>query len=134
MTTKRLLSGKQVFLSSCVVAAGALVVNGYYDFGDPGQLPPLVHWFYVVVLGFNVYAVRYLFRGEQRLLALFDYGVLFTALVCFVLAFFMKESQDIVVRVQSLFLVAMGVSGFYVFPRLCGKDAEDTPGEPPLGD
>ena len=134
MTTKKCLTGKQVFWSYCVLAAGALVVNGYYDFGDPGQLPPLVHWFYVVVLGFNVYAVRYLFRGEQRQRALFDYGIFFTVLVCFVLVFFMKESQNMVIRVQSLFLVAMGVSGYYICSHLCSKNAEDTVGELRQGD
>ena len=74
---KRLLNGKQVFWSYCVMAVGALVVNKYYDAGGLGQLPPLVHWFYVVVFGFSVYGARYLFRGEQRIRALLDHGVFF---------------------------------------------------------
>ena len=134
MTTKQCLTGKQVFWSYCVLAAGALVVNEYYDFGDPGQFPPLVHWFYFMVLGFSVYAVRYLFRGEQRLRGLFDYGIFFTVLVCFVLVFFMNETEDMVIRVQSLFLVVMGVSGYFICQHRCGKDIGKSAGEPRQGD
>jgi hypothetical protein len=129
MTKKRLLSGKQVFWSYCVVTAGALVVNEYYDFGDLGQLPPLVHWFYVAVLGFNAYAVRYLFRGEQKLLMFWDYGSVVTALLCIVLLFFFEESLDTAIRAQSLFLVMMGVSGYYICQQRCCKDTEESAGE-----
>ena len=126
---KRLLNGKQVFWSYCVMAVGALVVNKYYDAGGLGQLPPLVHWFYVVVFGFSVYAARYLFRGEQRIRALLDHGVFFTALVGFVIVFFVKESQDLVIRAQSMVLVGMVVSGYYVCQHHWSKETGESTGE-----